>query len=194
MQFTPEQERTLLNLARAVIVAALRGNLGYAPATEDPAFLQPAGCFVSLHQAGSHRLRGCVGRLEARSSLIAAVRDTALSVLDDPRFTDDPITLPELPSLEIDISILSPLRIASGPLDFDLLHDGIYLAAGERTGCFLPQVARETGWTREQLIDRLCMEKLGLPASTWRGPQAKLQVFSTCILGPEPFLPKHLLP
>jgi AMMECR1 domain-containing protein len=48
-------------------------------------------------------------------------------------------------------------------------------------------VARETGWTREQLLSRLCVEKMGLPADAWKLPGAKLQVFTTSVVGPEPF-------
>jgi AMMECR1 domain-containing protein len=82
--------------------------------------------------------------------------------------------------------VLSPLLPCASPLDFDLQNDGIYLIAGERAGCFLPQVARETGWTKEQLLDRLCTEKLGMPATTWRTGDATLMRFSTVIVGPEP--------
>ena len=58
---------------------------------------------------------------------------------------------------------------------------------GGRTGCFLPQVARETGWTREQLLGRLCSEKMGLPAAFWMQAGAQLMTFTTLIIGPEPF-------
>src|SRR5947199_283867 len=60
------------------------------------------------------------------------------------------------------------------------------LALHAQAGCFLPQVARETGWGREQLLERLCVEKMGLPAASWRSPHAKLQTFTTIIIGPEP--------
>jgi AMMECR1 domain-containing protein len=104
---------------------------------------------------------------------------------------DDPVRLEELPDLEMDISVLSPLRPAPGPLSFDLLNEGIYLTWGEtRAGCFLPQVARETGWTREQLLARLCVEKMGLPATAWQDPRAKLFTFTTLVIGPEPFEPQ----
>jgi len=49
-------------------------------------------------------------------------------------------------------------------------------------------VARDTGWTREQLLDRLCTEKLGLHPASWRhAPMVKLQRFTTLVIGPEPF-------
>jgi AMMECR1 domain-containing protein len=48
-------------------------------------------------------------------------------------------------------------------------------------------VARETGWSREQLLNRLCSEKLGLPANSWQNSDAKLMKFDTLLVGPEPF-------
>jgi AMMECR1 domain-containing protein len=108
-------------------------------------------------------------------------------VLRDPRFRDDPVRYAELPELDIDLSVLSPLRPAPRPLDFDPLEEGIYLTHGERAGCFLPQVARETGWSKQQLLARLCVEKMGLPQDAWQDREARLFVFTTVIVGPEPF-------
>ena len=56
-----------------------------------------------------------------------------------------------------------------------------------RTALFLPSGERNR-LDGEQLLDRLCLEKLGLPASSWRSPQAKLHVFSVQVIGPEPFV------
>ena len=43
------------------------------------------------------------------------------------------------------------------------------------------------GLSREQLLERLCTEKMGMPALAWKSPDAKLQTFTALILGPEPF-------
>ena len=110
-------------------------------------------------------------------------------MLDDPRFAADRVTLAELPSLDIEISILSLMRPVLTPLDFQPEAEGVYLIHGSRSGCFLPQVARETGWSREQLLSRLCTEKLNLPPTAWRDPEARLMVFSTLVIGPEQFEP-----
>jgi AmmeMemoRadiSam system protein A len=195
MVLFPHQQRVLMDAAREAIRRKLGG---HPPAPDDgnedggtaadPALSQPAGCFVTLHTLRTHALRGCVGRLDAAEALLAAVRRTAANVLSDPRFGDDPVRLDELSDLQLDISVLSPLRPAAGPLEFDPWNEGIYLTFGEsRAGCFLPQVARETGWSKEQLLDRLCVEKMGLPASAWHDPRAKLFVFTTLEIGPEPF-------
>ena len=190
MLLSPQHQQALLDAARHTIRSSLRGDRLPEPGDaegSDPALSQPAGCFVTLHRLDTHELRGCVGRLDAVDPLIVAVRRAAASVLRDPRFADNPVRLDELADLQIDISVLSPLRPATGPLDFDLLNDGIYLTWGERSGCFLPQVARETGWSKEQLLARLCVEKMGLPAHAWQDPRARLHVFKTVIVGPEAF-------
>ena len=191
MLLSPHHQQTLLDAARQTIRAGLRGDRlpdpPDAPDGADAVLAQPAGCFVTLHRLDTHELRGCVGRLDAVDPLIVAVRRAAASVLHDPRFGDNPVRLHELADLQIDISVLSPLRPAAGPLAFDLRNDGIYLTWGDRAGCFLPQVARETGWSKEQLLARLCVEKMGLPSHAWQDPRAKLYHFTTIVVGPEAF-------
>jgi AMMECR1 domain-containing protein len=91
--------------------------------------------------------------------------------------------------LEVEVTLLGPLRRVVAPMDFDPLMHGIYLTLGDRSGCFLPQVGRETGWTREQLLSRLCAEKLGLPNDAWKNPAAILQIFDAEVIGPQSTAP-----
>lgn len=194
MHLSEHQRSRLLDIARSTIQQLLTsdGEQTARDFSDDPSIelelRQPAGCFVSLHEIESQRLRGCVGCLDAKLPLVQAVQQGAESVLHDPRFLTHPVRLHELPSLEIEITVLSPLLEARDCLDFDLLEHGIYLTIGEESGCFLPQVARDTGWTRGQLLDRLCMEKLGLPRDAWKESAAKLERFTTIIIGPESFV------
>jgi AmmeMemoRadiSam system protein A len=183
--------QALLGAARRVICAAVAGEL-FDPGAVQPwpndELRQPAGSFVSLHQGPRRVLRGCVGQIDAEQPLWLSVCQSARDVLHDPRFARSPVLAWELPELDVEISVISPLRAAAAPGLFDPMNDGIYLLWGERAGCFLPQVARETGWTREQLLNRLCTEKLGVAAGTWRDPRARLMLFTTIIIGPEPLL------
>jgi AmmeMemoRadiSam system protein A len=183
MNLTQEHQATLIELARRTIRAALAGK-EFPPSPSGPELQQRAGCFVSLHEVYDHRLRGCVGRLDAKSSLAEVVGAMSLGVLEYPRFLTEPVRLDELHLLNIELSILSPLKEMASPLDFDLLNEGIYLTQGGRSGCFLPQVARETQWNREQLLTRLCAEKMGISGAAWRGEGIRAFSFKTLIIGP----------
>jgi AmmeMemoRadiSam system protein A len=188
MDLSPAHQRMLLDISRTAIRQALRGASDQLlPVSSDPVLNMPAGCFVSLHDHSTHRLRGCVGRLEARTPLIRCVFEMSSGVLGDPRFRSTPVTPAELSRLELEISVLSPMKPAATPLDFDPQNDGIYLTCQARSGTFLPQVGRQTGWSREQLLSRLCTEKLGLAPSAWQEPSAKLLTYSALVIGPVPF-------
>jgi AmmeMemoRadiSam system protein A len=175
----------LLRVALDAIRARLLGERPQAISNPDPLLAQPAGCFVSLHDKDTHQLRGCIGSLDASRPLLPTLVGSAQSVLDDPRFMHFPVTLAELPQLELELSVLSPLQPAENPLAFDPQTEGLYLTIAGRSGCFLPQVAKETGWGKEQLLTRLCTEKMGLPAIAWKMPEAKLQTFTATVIGPK---------
>lgn len=188
MDFTPTQAQLLLNHARAVIVRRLE-RLAPPPPLHDEFAQASAGCFVTLHSLAAHRLRGCIGRIRSEHSLALTLEEMAQAALEDSRFEASPITPVELPELEVEITVLSPLEETRDPLDFDLHNHGIYLQHSGRSGCFLPQVARETGWDRQTLLQRLCTEKMGLHAGAWRERGARLHRFTTTIIGPEPLVP-----
>ena len=186
VELSPHNRAALLDVASRTIRGAVTGSAAEVIEPTDPQLTQPAGCFVSLHERGTHRLRGCIGRMDASQPLWQAVQRAAVSVLDDPRFPDERVRPDEFSKIDLEISVISPLRDAPSPLAFDLLDDGIYLIVNERSGCFLPQVARETGWSKEQLLDRLCTEKMGLSPDAWRTSPCTLKTFATLIVGPVP--------
>jgi AmmeMemoRadiSam system protein A len=188
MEFSPATRAAMLEFAGRTIVHRLGGHEGQIALPPDPLLGQPMGCFVSLHRWENHALRGCIGILESDRPLSQALANAAEGALADPRFINQPITLSELPFLRLELTVIGPMRPVASPLEFQPLEDGIYLTIGPRSGVFLPQVARETGWTREQLLSRLCQEKLGFPPDAWKQPDAALRVFSTVVIGPVPLL------
>ena len=97
----------------------------------------------------------------------------------DPRFLFDRLRPEELKELTIEISILSPLERIADPLDFELGRHGIYLKQGGATGCFLPQVATETGWSKEEFLSQCAYSKAGLPPDGWKEPATEVYRF-TC--------------
>lgn len=170
-----QQQRILLDLARETIRECVTtGEMPPLPAG-DPAFEQERAVFVTLHRHG--KLRGCIGTLEARESLGAAVRSSAISAAtQDPRFPA--VTPDELGDLEIEISVLSPLERVESADEIIVGAHGVMVSDGGRSGVFLPHVAPEQGWDRDTMLDYLCAHKAGLPADAWRCG-ADLQVFTT---------------
>lgn len=184
MGLSEPTQLAILDLAADVITRRLGGNPRKLSGLDDPAFQQLAGCFISLHRRDNHALRGCIGLLDTGKPLRETLAGAAESVIGDPRFLTQPVTRFELPQLTLEVTILGPLTPAASVLDFDPAERGIHLTIRGRSGLFLPQVARETGWTREQLLGRLCTEKMGLQETAWRDPQAQLRTFSADVIGP----------
>jgi AmmeMemoRadiSam system protein A len=189
MDLTAEEDLFLVQTACWTIRRRLEGATApMAVMPISPAVIRPAGVFASLHRRQGHALRGCIGRVDSASPLLESLINIAWGVAQDPRFAGQPVTLAELPELTVELSILGQLKPAANPMDFNPQTDGIYLSVSGRTGIFLPQVARETGWPKAQLLDRLSQEKLGLPQTAWRQPSARLFTVPTRIIGPMDFI------
>jgi AmmeMemoRadiSam system protein A len=180
------RQMILAAVARAIIMRLTNQPQLPIVLPDEPALSAQAGCFVSLHRSDTHHLRGCIGVVENPRSLREILIQTAESALSDPRFVGQPITAAEIDFLDVELTLLGPLIPAASPLHFEPLVHGIFLTAAGKSGLFLPQVARTTGWNREQLLDRLCYEKLGLAPKAWRLAGAALRTFTADIIGPAP--------
>lgn len=175
-RLSPEARRYLPALARLTLEAACAGRPRPAPDTLDlplpPEAAEKRGVFVTLTAGG--RLRGCIGFIEGVAPLLKAVQENALSAgFKDPRF--EPVMADELDGLDIEVSVLTPLRAVDGPDAIDIPRHGVVLARDGRRSVFLPQVAAEQGWDRDTTLTQLAL-KAGLPADAWRSG-ASLWVF-----------------
>ncbi|MCH7558006.1 MAG: AmmeMemoRadiSam system protein A [Planctomycetes bacterium] len=171
------QKQALLKVARDTVEAVIKGEPTEAPQSDDPELNAPCGCFVTLKNQG--RLRGCIGNFTSEGPLIELVADMAkASATGDPRFLADPITAGELDRLDVEISVLSPLQRTDEPLSLRLGVDGIYIKSGCTSGCFLPQVATEAGWSKEEFLSYCCAHKAGLAADAWREPETEVYLFT----------------
>ncbi len=169
----PDDKRLLLRLARDTIRQYLESATVPLPRGGSSKLLRQAGAFVTLRLRGE--LRGCIGRLVPDRRLLPLVAAMALeSAFNDPRFT--PARAGDLKAMEIEVSVLTPMKPVNGPGDIVVGRDGVVLKVGDRSAVFLPQVAGEQGWNREQLLDNLC-QKAGLPPRAWRGSDAKFLTF-----------------
>jgi len=176
------QKQTLLKVARDTVEAVIRREPNETPQSDDPELNAPCGCFVTLKNHG--RLRGCIGQFTSDSPLIELVAEMAKSsATGDPRFFADPITAGELGQLDVEISVLSPLERTDEPLSLRLGVDGIYIKKGRVSGCFLPQVATETGWSKEEFLSYCCAHKAGLAADAWRDPETEVNLFTADVFG-----------
>ena len=158
--------QVLLPIARAAISTALKQPMA---APEDAPWLQQSGaCFVTLTQQG--QLRGCIGSLEARRSLLADVKANALAAaLQDPRFA--PLRLTELARTRVEVSLLSPMQAMQFDGQADALAqlrpgiDGVVFQFGQRRSTFLPQVWEQLPSVTEFMAHLKL--KAGLPADFW---------------------------
>jgi AmmeMemoRadiSam system protein A len=137
---------------------------------------QRCGAFVSLHKHG--QLRGCIGHFGEDTPLHEMVAEMArAAAFEDPRFM--PVTRDELDDLDIEISVLTPMRRIHSLDEFELHRHGIYIRKGYRSGTFLPQVADEVNWTKEEFVGHCSQDKAGLGWEGWR--DAELFVYEAIV-------------
>jgi len=180
LQLTDAEKDRLLELAREALGEAVcRGRLSDVNEPLE-ALRTPCGAFVTLTKGG--HLRGCIGHIEACRPLYATVRECArAAALDDPRF--DPVRPAEVPSLQLEISVLSPLWDID-PEQVEVGKHGLLISRGGRRGLLLPQVAVEWNWDREEFLRETCL-KAGLPPHAWqRG--ARIQAFTAQVFTEHP--------
>jgi len=132
------------------------------------------GAFVTLTKEG--KLRGCIGCLIGTMPLCDTIKKMAIqAATGDPRFP--PLTRQELPSLEIEISVLGPLRPIECIEDIVVGTHGVFIVCGKRSGVLLPQVATQYGWDRRTFLESVS-KKAGLPGDAWTNPKARIYVFT----------------
>jgi AmmeMemoRadiSam system protein A len=135
--------------------------------------------FVTLKVKVGGDLRGCIGSLEPHEALYLSVYNNAVNAaLNDSRF--DKVKSSELAGLDVHVSILSPIKDIASIDEFKLGEHGIILTKMGLRSVFLPEVAIEQKWTREQTLSHLS-RKAGMPNDAWK-QGAKFKVFSSVVL------------
>ena len=159
-----DDKRALLALVRKTITRFVTTQMVPLPRGFSPAAMVERGAFVTLKKRDC--LRGCIGHMSPDRPLAALIGAMAIqAAFKDPRFCQVNVT--EIPELEIEISVLTPMKPVSGPDDIVVGRDGVLLTVGGCSAVFLPQVAPEQGWGRDEMLDNLSC-KAGLPRSAWR--------------------------
>ena len=162
----PEQE-TLVSIAEASVQWAVRPGeteFDFERFEVTPRLRHTAATFVTLLAQG--RLRGCIGCLQPTDPLFRSVHENAVNAaLHDSRFR--PLSARELSGIEIKVSVLSPIREIPSVDALVIGEQGIILEKGASRAVYLPEVAKEQGWDREQTLSSLSA-KAGLARDAWR--------------------------
>ena len=169
-----QEKKTLHAIVKSVVENRAKGR----PVPEfnvDASILKETrGAFVTIKRKG--QLRGCIGNIEGRGPLYRTIEEMAeAAAFRDPRFAS--VTEKELPELEFEISVLTPLRKIKEVDEIEVGKHGLYIIKGRYAGLLLPQVATEYGWDRQTFLEHTC-NKAGLPSDAWKDKSAEIYIFS----------------
>ncbi len=174
------ERKRLLQIARESIVSHIREGKRQSFAEADPVLNRPMGAFVTLRQNGE--LRGCIGNLTGQGPLYQTIADMAVeSATGDPRFP--PLASSEIGNVDIEISVLSEMKRVKSADEVKIPGHGVLIRKGYSSGVFLPQVADETGWSKEEFLSNLCSHKAGLPPGAWKDPATEIYIFTAEVFG-----------
>ena len=173
LNLNEQGKKELLLMARNTLETYLSTGKVTELHPKNPALLERAGAFVSLHEGDE--LCGCIGQITPDRELYKIVQSCTLSAaLDDPRFS--PVTAEQISRINIEISVLTPMVRVSRIEDIEVGKHGLYITLGSRRGLLLPQVATQYGWDREVFLDQAC-GKAGLPENAWRERSTSIFTF-----------------
>lgn len=142
----------------------------------------PCGAFVTLHKEG--KLRGCIGRFTPGQPLYKVVQEMAIAAsTQDHRFTK--VEVDELNDIDIEISVLTPLKKINSIDEFELGKHGIYIKKGYNSGTFLPQVAHSNKWTKEEFLGHCARDKARIGWNGWK--DAELYTYEAIIFDEKEF-------
>ena len=160
-------KQDLLELSRKTLNSFVYKNSGAkAEGKKNSKFLnQKAGAFVTLKI--DHTLRGCLGQFDPNQALHKLIPElTISSAARDTRFT--PVRSHEVKDINIEISVLTPMKKIRNINEIELGKHGIYIKKNENSGTFLPQVATDTGWTLEEFLGQCARDKAHIGYEGWK--------------------------
>jgi AmmeMemoRadiSam system protein B/AmmeMemoRadiSam system protein A len=170
-----QDKKILMDIARKTIESRVKGEKLPKFEVDSPILKENRGAFVTIKEHG--QLRGCIGYMEAIKPLYITVQEMAESAaLKDPRFP--PVTPAELDKLELEISVLTPLRKIKDIEEIEIGKHGILLKKGYQQGVFLPQVATEQGWDRITFLEQICHKAGIYDKNCWKDKEAEIYVYS----------------
>ncbi len=173
MGLSQEERQQLRKIAKEAIEGILFGK-DNEPIELTDRLKEKCGAFVTLKSRGS--LRGCIGYIRGYLPLNETVKDMALqAAFHDPRF--EPVRKDEWPDIDIEISVLTPMKKIENIDEIEVGIHGIYIEKGMYSGLLLPQVATEQKWDRMTFLEYTCF-KAGLPKDAWKSKDIDIFIFS----------------
>jgi len=170
-----KQKQILLKIARETIKIYIKTGKTPTFKINDRLLNEEYGSFVTLYKKG--QLCGCIGNIIGTMPLWKTVRDMAIeSATGDPRFSA--VTEDELEQIDIEISILTNPKRIKNIDEFHLGKHGVMVKKSFNQGVFLPQVAKETGWSKEEFLSTLCSHKANLSPDAWKDKDTEIHIFS----------------
>jgi hypothetical protein len=151
---TEEERNELHQIAQTVIERKSRGESvpTFSPSSEK--LKEGRGAFVCVYKKGM--LRGCIGSLEGDTPLYRTVEEMAqAAAFRDPRFR--PVTPDELPYLNLEISVLTPLQKTRNFHSERLPFRASAASGGYRKGLGPHDIS--TGNLQESRITDGCLER-----------------------------------
>lgn len=182
-----EEKKSLLTLARTTINDYIKeGEKATLNANDFTDNLSKhCGAFVTLHKKGD--LRGCIGRFEPNIPLYKVVQNMAIaSATRDFRFST--VTEDEIDELDIEISVLTPMKKIESIDEIELGRHGIYIKKGITGGTFLPQVATDTKWTKEEFLGHCARDKARIGWDGWKN--ADIYIYEALVFSEKEFSDK----
>ena len=174
----PNQKNRLLTVARTTIEEYARTQSVLDFQEDDSVLNENMGAFVTLHKKGA--LRGCIGNIIGQKPLYITIRDMAIeSAFSDPRFS--PVSSDEISDVDIEISVLSKLKKIDNSTEIIIGTHGVLVKQGFESGVYLPQVGIETGWSRDEFMNSLCGQKVGIATESWRDGSCEIYIFTATV-------------
>jgi hypothetical protein len=177
---TGREKDELMRIARASVETVVRERKMYlVGATSFARLEEDRGAFVTLKEHG--QLRGCIGYITPIKPLAETVRDVAAyAAIQDPRF--ERVSSAELPLLQYEISVMSPLRRVLDIKEIKVGKHGLIIKKGNIEGILLPQVPVEEQWDRNTFLEQTCV-KAGLPRQAWKDEDTDIFMFTALVFG-----------
>ncbi|MCQ2085730.1 MAG: TIGR00296 family protein [archaeon] len=164
---------------KAARAAADAETSGMEPNVQIPAGFEKmkTGVFVSINEAKSGLLRGCIGYPQPPFDLARSLVLSARGVCYDERFP--PLKNSQVPKVVFEVTFLTEPELIEYETTAELMSkieigkDGLIMEYGRgnkglcRNALYLPQVPVEENWTAEEYLSNICM-KAGMQNDAWK--------------------------